>query len=152
MNENKRLIGQIEGLAKISIGLIVMMMLFVVLGAGLETSELSRMEPMWIVISLWYSQVCWILILCAIINGCESMKTKGLFTKEVAKIIQFIAKVFIAKGIGSSLMESIGCSQFAGSIRISINVTELGIGILLLVAAYIYLVGCEKKEELEYTV
>ncbi len=63
-----------------------------------------------------------------------------------------VAVCCIIMGFGASIIDTIYLSIKADRLYICLNLTTIGIGVLLLVGAYIYGYGCEMQEENDFTV
>ncbi len=109
-------------------------------------------EGNWLVLVTEFQILVMFYILHQIKNACFMLKTLPIFSKKLSIYFRKVAYACFVSGIGSTIIGSIVLSIMKNKVWIQLNLTTVGIGLLVFAGSYIYEKGCDQKSHIDVTI
>ncbi|MDO5292015.1 MAG: DUF2975 domain-containing protein [bacterium] len=91
-------------------------------------------------------------LLLQIIACCDALMEAPLFSPVITGYFRKVSYACFISGIGSTCIQTIVNSIEHKKFMLTLDLTMIGVGLLIYVGAYIYEFGCEMKQEAEFTI
>lgn len=86
-------------------------------------------------------------IFIGIYQACGRLVEEPLFSPVITIYMKKVCYACVVSGVGSSIISTIIDSVKIGGLSITLNLTMIGVGLLLYIGAEIYEYGCAMKQE-----
>ncbi|MDO5521407.1 MAG: DUF2975 domain-containing protein [bacterium] len=105
-----------------------------------------------VAISYVFEGVVLFYILMQIHYCCQKLMTTPIFSRAITGYMRKVSYACFVSSIGSSIIQTIVGIMEQEKFTLTLDLTMIGIGLLIYVGAYIYEYGCQMKHEIDLTI